>query len=814
MKRILTYIFAAAALLATSCTANMNLSKGEEGVLRFTAQSSELQTKAAGEDAYKENTITKVEWFFFKDAEGTQLLHHKSTTTNTLSLDTAEDGEYADLRYKSYLYAVANVDLPTAPEGGWTLEALLKVPVKTQFTKTVQDPEDKNSDVEVLDKDHLNFIMDTYDETRTGNKYLMELTPTMIDDVTPITVKLSRLAVKISTKVKIQKEVTTVDSFGNAEKWTPVLSNVDFDIYMVDALKAGYLSGEPVRRATEVGKEGSAITKADYFTYSRNQSAVKKLDDEEDYYVWQSVDPFYTHPQTWKGEDNHEPFIKVIFPWMSDVKGSSEFHYKIVLPAAEDNVFTLKRNCWYQLTATIKVLGGTENDYVAVETTYSVADWADPSWESGSGLSSPVYFLVPKTEFDIYGEETFDIPFYCEDASFSTVKAYFTSIAFKDYSGKETVDMGGAITGEPPSVNSGGAGAAAWSDTSRPYSVTITTDDSGNKVARFTHKMNDIYVLRDIKLVIYKNASKYTEVILHQHPAIEVKKQGAGDVFVNGHFARLSTNPGFGATKNITDADGVTRTYYHSRNGWNTNRISGYDNYQGLYQYGTITDGSNVDETISKNWYTTDITVTAFNESNNTYTVNNVKTRYLIADPRVKASNHYNNWSLDPYLTGEQQRQYGGYTYYEDITDNWTNTSDILICSQTEGDRAKIAPHFLISSALNANSGLTWDQVVKRAATYQEAGYPAGRWRLPTEGEMAFIAARQRDGTLPTLYAEDSPYWAGSGRLLEDAYAENLSFRNRSGNEAHSVRFVYDLWYWGDEPLSTNQYHANGHIEN
>ena len=125
-----------------------------------------------------------------------------------------------------------------------------------------------------------------------------------------------------------------------------------------------------------------------------------------------------------------------------------------------------------------------------------------------------------------------------------------------------------------------------------------------------------------------------------------------------------------------------------------------------------------------------------------------------------------------------------------------------------------IAPHFLVSSALNANGGLSWDQVVKRAATYQEAGYPAGRWRLPTEAEMAFIVARQKDGTIPALYATDTQYWSGSGRVMNmvSSTANNLVFRDRTSSDNLSVRFVYDLWFWGNEPASpTNQYHPNGH---
>jgi len=807
MKRILTYIVysLSAALLVMSCSNNeMGFVDGNNSnALVFKAQSTEMQTKTAGEDTYKENTINTVDWFFYSDEEGTQLLHKLHSDGANLKLENVnvEGNEYHDLMYGAYLYAVANITLPeTEPTGGWTLENLLKIPVSSSFTETKVNSDGDNE--EVLDSLSLNFIMDTYvDSTKS---YLQLIEPKAKDDVEPITVNLSRLAVKISTKFKIAKSVDTKDSFGNNETWTPVLSESDFDVYMVNALKAGYLNGEPVRRDSL--PEDSGIQNSDYFSYGRQLTYVEELADEGNYHVWQVVNPFYTYPQTWKGEDNAEPYIKVIFPWMSNVKGSAEFHYKLVLPQPENGVFTLSRNCWYQVTATIKVLGGTENDYVLVDNVeYSVADWADPAWVSGTGLSSPVYFYVPKVEFDVYGIDTLDIPFY----SNSDVEAYFTEIQFYDYSTSPTTNHDYTFSNETTTSTT------VDGDDSR----FILAVDNTNKVVDYTHSMSGKYVLRNVKLIIRKssNHNKMAEVIIHHHPAIELKKQGAGDVFVNGRFARVS-NAKFGTT---WTTGGVT--YYHSGNGWDDDRITTYDysDYNwGSYSYGTITDGSNVQTSISRDWYTTDIAVTAFSNEgtnrNDYYTVNNTRTYYRIADPRVKASTHYTNFSLERYLTGEERTNYTDYYgIYNDITSTWTNPGDILISSQNSTDQSKIAPHFLVSSALNANTGLSWQQVVRRAATYQEAGYPAGRWRIPTEAEMAFIVARQKDGTIPNLYATNTTYWSGSGRVLNmsSSTANNLVFRDRRNDDNMSVRFVYDLWYWGDTPLSSNEYHANGHIE-
>ena len=111
---------------------------------------------------------------------------------------------------------------------------------------------------------------------------------------------------------------------------------------------------------------------------------------------------------------------------------------------------------------------------------------------------------------------------------------------------------------------------------------------------------------------------------------------------------------------------------------------------------------------------------------------------------------------------------------------------------------------------------LNFLNVTKRAATYQEAGYPAGRWRLPTEAEIAFIASRQYDETIPKLFTVGSTYWAGSGRTVTINNNGTVTFNNATTSTTDFARFVYDLWYWGEEPAagdnSSNQYHPNGHI--
>ena len=130
----------------------------------------------------------------------------------------------------------------------------------------------------------------------------------------------------------------------------------------------------------------------------------------------------------------------------------------------------------------------------------------------------------------------------------------------------------------------------------------------------------------------------------------------------------------------------------------------------------------------------------------------------------------------------------------------------ILIASTNKADGHIIAPRFIVSSFYNAQpASITHEECMKRAATYQEAGYPAGRWRLPTEAEIMFMVQQQQKGIIPSLWGVGSRYWCADGRYVTVASSgETVSFTTPAANEVHVNRFVYDIWYWGDAPMTNN----------
>lgn len=146
---------------------------------------------------------------------------------------------------------------------------------------------------------------------------------------------------------------------------------------------------------------------------------------------------------------------------------------------------------------------------------------------------------------------------------------------------------------------------------------------------------------------------------------------------------------------------------------------------------------------------------------------------------------------------------------------------------EDDDNKYTIAPKFRICSSYGGSSPyMTREMGRRRAAAYQELGYYAGRWRLPTYGEVTFVMELSRQHKIPRLFGRNSGvwyYWCAQGAVLvpDRKNTNNYEIRivakpSQDGNPAGGsnivgpfsgdnyrdhVRFVYDEWYWGDETI-------------
>ena len=213
--------------------------------------------------------------------------------------------------------------------------------------------------------------------------------------------------------------------------------------------------------------------------------------------------------------------------------------------------------------------------------------------------------------------------------------------------------------------------------------------------------------------------------------------------------------------------NGVNNRFVNGKNGPRSGRENVYDDDGGDIGSVFNLDNKNGQSVTNENKNQYTIYVTVLNEGSD----------YYIGDPRTKDVDNLSDLNLSyyhpaAYPTGNYQA-----SAYDKI----------------------IAPAFKIASSwgVTASNGLTYAEAQKRCAAYQENGYPAGRWRLPTEAEFQFVNELSDDGYIPVLLS--GTYWASSKR-----YYDNGEFKTTT--QERSARCVYDVWYWGNEKI----YNADG----
>ena len=216
------------------------------------------------------------------------------------------------------------------------------------------------------------------------------------------------------------------------------------------------------------------------------------------------------------------------------------------------------------------------------------------------------------------------------------------------------------------------------------------------------------------------------------------------------------------------------------------------------------------EETVNSGWYTDPIedddgndlggvnnpnSSSASNANLNQYTIYITSfdiegSEYAIGDPR---SSSVNNLS---FLSEKSDSKGKKLTHY-------------YPSRQTEVDNV-IAPAFKIASSWGVTIDISYAEAQRRCASYQENGYPAGRWRVPTEAEIEYIVSLSNRGVIPALF--NGQYFASSGRYYDNGYHEDgwggsyidpsaIGFHDSNGND-YAVRCVYDVWYWGNEKMS------------
>ena len=827
MKKIVYYILGAATLLAAaSCAKNVNWDEvtptdGQEGItLKF---SSGAMTKAEGDRLAvdREDYVSRIDYFIFPATEQTV---EGEDGTSTTSLVVADDAEYAlkgtinvasgselDLEYietlnptdaefaamfpngatKAKVFAIANyVDFyganndmesinTTLPEDATTWKALHDLEVGATFFYDDKDPdfqlrwphvmqpttpeapkEGEEGYEDFVDQGDLFFVM-------VGEADL-ELTKT---EASTATIPLERLASKITATFEyedyLEKKTDKKGEVYEIINWVPQETAGETRVFLSNAIEHTTLGG-PLTRDLVADSWGTATKplgngKRDIFEYAYNfMNDVQTVDGKK-------VAHFYTYPISMKEGDDNQTYLKLVLPWYgykyvgteenpTYTVGSAEWilykqkevYYKIVLPRETIN----EGNKIYEYSVLVNIIGSDREVQVTGEQ-YQVKDWSyDTPISSNVATGQYISLDIPKNEYDMYGSSVQILYVSSGEVEISHLEIYT-----EDYSGGAVVKeyfINGTPTSyvSPYSANTTDSGDPA---VALPNWVTV----NGTQLV-INHTMNtnindsnvDIAPYHFIVTLHLKDAPTTTfdrTVHITQYPPIYVStlQSASNTVFLNGYPYSTA-----GVVNNNHGASGV-----------------------GLGQIGNgFVNGTT----------NTVVTVTTLSSLDATIYTNNGVGTPIIGDPRILLSSNYPTDS------------YSGRTWGADDLGEESDYSDFAGYKLAGNAYANyIAPKFLIASSYGSNPGTgAWLRNAERCASYQENGYPAGRWRLPTEAEMLFVYTLGNMGLIPQPF-NSYRYWANTGRHF---VASSRTFTNNSGEG--SVRCVYDLWYWGDDKLS------------
>ena len=812
MKRLSYGVMLALVLLG--CAGRENLETGPYLELSVRCND-DADTKAGyngvidGQDRYNENLISDVDFFFFPGttAEGSATYHiHRTSGQQRFDVFRIDDITSEDINTKIFpsvpydirkatVFAVANYPGTLVSDesdlSAFTMDYLNSLTVQTDFV-TALNPDNfapapqanfMMSGTEVIDLRGRNQIM-----AATGN------------------IQLERYAAKLTVSVKVDDSVT----LDNGEVWTPMLEGMQ--VYLMNGNDVVNLSGLP--------------STPHYFSYSsaRRQFAKKVTGGDQDRIEalmektgdYFNTYPMYMYPQTWTYGSNvgtdKEPFLKLVLPWARKaVNGFAsterQYYYKIVMPddlRGEDYLRRFVRNNWYHMNIGVGILGSETDDASVVITSGScfMVYWQDKDVViKQAEIGSARYLAVEKETYNLYNVADQTVRYVTshavtiKDGSIRVTRPYYGNKS------KGTNTMGGTVceAGEGDIYDKGSLYLNYNEAQRKAMNGGKDWFTNTGLAIEYHHELNNDYTAADFDYSPYTitftlvhedrpEDSKYTKYIkLVQEPAIFIERVvNSDDTFV--YTGRDKWGNGDRWNKKIHTSDHWGYVYV---DGEQIVRPDVAKNVLDDYYMDYWKDPANDPNGVGFNypnaeeyhwrvvWYTGGSTelfkmnVTVLPEGSD----------FVIGDPRTDdidnlRTDFHVRKSLDE---GNGERRLS-YYYPAEKSDRTYNM---------------LAPSFRFSSKCGGVEfgDLTLDQAKWRCATYQEDGFPAGRWRLPTRGEIRFVAMLSSNGMFTFLFTNGQTYWSANGGIQVNS-GGNVTDKTPS---KALTRCVYDSWYWGDD---------------
>lgn len=747
-----------------------------------------------GEDRYNENLITDVDFFFYpgdipdRNADAVYHVHRTSGLrgSDVFLLDLTESDvshifpeEPVEIR-KATVFAIANYQGTLVPDesdlSGTSLSVLEAKTVETNFVQT-------------RPTSYPNLAPQNYKQSSflMSGTTIINLRSRTSNIVATGAIDLIRYACKMTVAIKVAERVSLGESV-----WEPMLEGMA--IYLVNGVNTVKLGGEDPA--------------PDYFSFYDNPRQFAYIDSQDGdkvkplvskdggYYL---AHPMYMYPQHWTyGESEEstasvEPYLKLELPWHRTAEGGysstqKQCYYKIFIPddsRGEDYLRHFVRNNWYHLVIDVGLMGSDTDDDEAVTLTGSffMVPWqnVDQDIVRMADIGKARYLSVDRTNYELHNVNSVLIRYTSSHpVSVTGIKVtrpyYGTATSGPQLGG--TVKIAGA---DNPDYAEG----SKYLEFSKEQREAMNGgqdwfSDIGTAIV-YNHQLVNDYTTKSFDYSPYHislsmvhadrpyDATYKKDVVLVQYPGIYITSTPNNDpltgpggkplhwgyVYVDGEQYTLAQYDE--DSNNNKDAnwrkDHLWRVVYYSSGGRDSFRIN----------------------------------VTSLPDDS----------EFIIGDPREDDINNLRPendfFKTRPAIEGGER----SLTWYYP-TEESSRTIDM------------IAPAYRVSTKLSGieYNGITFEKAKERCASFQENGFPAGRWRLPTRGEIRFISKLSSLGFFEWQFG--GSYWTANGGV---SINKDTGVITDVSPSVALLRCIYDSWYWGDDQVDNLEQFTWGDAE-
>lgn len=630
--------------------------------------------------------------------------------------------------------------------------------------------------------------------------------------------QLVRSAAKITLNIKLPE---SYEDPGTGNIWEPIASPA------TGAMRVLLNNGVKNSRVL-VPQEGYGFQDEDYFNITTADATYGFVDNRvnnSEYPNKQKV-PFYTYPNRWENTpgERHRTALTLIVPWHNTTTNTYQtFYYRVPVTPAE--MPRLVSNHSYQIDLNVGMLGSAMPETpVEITGNYRVVDWARETIDVN--IKDYRYLVVSPTTYRMDNTEDFTLNFYSSHpVEVDDITMTYQRFSYITETGNSEM---GTVVYFPTSKEVIDRSVTPDGIKMVEYSENITTAPNSKQYSfSLKHKLEVWTPLDKDGIIVpqtgYRNLSDTTNI---QNSIQKYLRSDSPEPAYSPYTFKVTLrhkdNPEFKASFTVVQypamyiqADknpgGEYRTSPLSSSSFGYVFVNPEYTPAGRFIPAYWTNSSDLGGVHG-------ITSNATNKNPNMYVINltalsgNYES-YIIGDPR--ALNVNNNLVGNPgQLTAVASPTIQDWAVEAEALYNESNQKRRLQwyypTQEGSSTRNMIAPKIRVASSYGVcNNGTSTQNLRRRCASYQEQGFPAGRWRVPTYSEVEFIVKLSTKGIIPLLFTKGATYLTAQGfvRVEDDDKGSITLLTNTTSG---SVRAVYDEWYWEKETNYVLQNNSSG----